>query len=353
MMYGTRGVKYGGIWIITLFLAGCQSSETQWFSLSGNTMGSTYHIQYSGAKNYQREIDDLLKDINDALSTYKPTSVISQFNERGNLVIPLAKNGEPADPLQGHFFANLEEAYEIYKLSNGFFDPTVGPLVEAWGFGRAGHQSEIPDSSLIGSLLTKVGMEKVEVKSVNDTLYVNGKDQQVDLDFSALAQGYATDRVFDLLKGKGVQDMFVEITGEVRVSGKSERGDDWIVGINVPEEEADLKDIAARIRMHDNALATSGNYRNYYMLKGRKVWHTINPKTGYPEENNLLSATIVHPRCMTADALATASMAMGADDAIDLIRKVPGAQGYFIYRNASGEIATFVTDNLTQDLLPE
>lgn len=335
------------------FLLGCTTQEPQWYALEGETMGSTYHIQYLGTRDYHKEIDKLLVEINDAVSTYIPTSTISRFNESGQLSIPLAENGEPKDPLHGHFFANLEEAYEIYKQSDGYFDPTVGPLVEAWGFGKVGHQSEIPDSALIDSLRAKVGMQFIEVRPTDDTIHISARQQGMRLDFSGIAQGYATDRVFDLLAGKGVTDQFVEITGEVRVAGTSPRDDAWMVGINVPEEGADLKEIGARLRLNGMSMATSGNYRNFYMLEGRKVWHTINPKTGYPEENTLLSATIVHPRCVTADALATASMAMGVDDAIGLVRKIAGAEAYFIYLDAGGNIATFVTDKLAKDLLPQ
>ncbi len=352
-MYSSSLVRLFMISLVCIVIASCKTIEPQWFAVEGETMGSTYHIQYFGNENYQKDIDDLLKEINDAVSTYIPTSVISSFNASGYLVMPLAENGEVKNNLHKHFFANLEEAYDVFKLSDGYFDPTVGPLVEIWGFGKDGHQSEIPDSSEIDSLLMYIGLQQLDVRSGSDTIHIKAARKGIGLDFSALAQGYGSDKVFELLTSKGVHDLFVEITGEVRVAGKSPRGDDWIVGINVPEEGSDLKEIGARIRLHDASMATSGNYRNFYMLEGRKVWHTINPKTGYPEENSLLSATVVHPRCMTADALATACMALGVDEAIGLIRKVPAAKAYFIYRDVSGNIATFVSDNLTKDLLTE
>jgi thiamine biosynthesis lipoprotein len=343
--------KLYSTFLVVILVIGCKTNEPQWFALEGETMGSTYHIQYLGHKNYQKEIDRLLEEINDAVSTYIPTSTISVFNSTGYLAIPLAENGEPKNVLHKHFFANLEEAYEIFELSNGYFDPTVGPLVEIWGFGKGGHQSVVPDSSDIDSLLMSIGMQHLEVRSDSDTIYIKTLHTGLSIDFSALAQGYATDKVFELLSGRGSKDIFTEITGEVRVTGKSPRGDAWIVGINVPEEGAGLQEIGARIRLNDASMATSGNYRNFYMLEGRKVWHTINPKTGYPEENSLLSATIVHHRCITADGLATACMAMGVDEAIGLVRKVPAARAYFIYRDVSGNIATFVSDKLTNDLL--
>jgi thiamine biosynthesis lipoprotein len=188
------------------------------------------------------------------------------------------------------------------------------------------------------------------VTTDNDSIYIklgNG----ASLDLNALAQGYAVDRVFEFIQSQGAEDIFVEITGEVRTTGKSPRGDDWIVGINKPQEGAAPDDIAARLYLIESAMATSGNYRNYYEVQGRKVWHTINPKTGYPEENTLLSATIIHHRCITADALATACMAVGVDDAIALIQRVPRAEAYLIYKDSRDSIATFVTDNFAKVVL--
>lgn len=344
-----RGLCIG---IFCLAIA-CQPQEPQWYTIEGPTMGSTYHVQYHGQSNYQGEVDKLLLEIDEALSTYNLTSVISQFNQTGELDIPLDKKGEPTNPLHGHFFANLEAVYDIFKLSNGYFDPTVGPIVEVWGFGKSGQQAEIPDSTTIDSLRALVGLQYISVNAKRDTIYVRSTVTGLRLDFNALAAGYAADKMVELLSAKGVVDCFVEVTGEVRATGKSPRGDEWVVGINIPEEGAGVRDIAAKIRIKDTAMATSGNYRNFYILDGKKVWHTINPKTGYPEENTLLSATIVHPRCMIADALATACMAVGVDQAIGLIRQVPGTEGYFIYRDVSGNITTFVSDNLSKDLLSE
>lgn len=334
-----------------LFLSGCGADEPQWFALEGQTMGTTYHIQYYGKKNRQRAIDDLLKEINQSVSTYIPTSTISKFNETGALSIPLGDDGIASDVLHIHFFANLEEAHEVWEASDGFFDPTVGPLVEMWGFGSAGRDTTGVDSSQVLELVERVGMQHVNVEATSDTIHVRALRQGLRLDFSALAKGYAVDRIADLLLAERSVDFFIEIGGEVRAGGSSPRGDEWIAGISEPSETAEITDFAARIRLRNAAMATSGNYRNVYVRGSRKVWHTINPKTGFPEENNLLSATIVHPLCMTADALATACMAMGPDEAIGLVRSTEGARGYFIYVDMKGDIVSFVTENLSKDLL--
>lgn len=352
-MNKVRLCNYLFLLLLGALIGGCRGDRTEWYVLDGKTMGTTYHIQYLGGKNYQPDIDRLLREINDAVSTYLPTSTISEFNATGRLHIPLAKSGEPVSVLHGHFFANLEEAYQVFKLSNGCFDPTVSPLVKAWGFGKEGRKKLSMDSSRVALLLGRVGMQYVELRAGHDTISIFAGRDSLELDFSALAKGYGVDKVFDLLASKSLDQIFVEIGGEVRVSGTSPRGDDWTIGVNTPEENADFNEISARVRLRNAAMATSGNYRNVYVLEGRKVWHTMNPKTGYPEESNLLSATIVHPRCMTADALATACMAQDVDGAIGLIKQVPGAEGYFIYRDLKGNIATFVTDKLMKDLLTE
>lgn len=339
------------VWVFSII--SCGPDEPHWISLSGNTMGTTYHIQYFGTMDLHRKVDALLEEINNSVSTYIPTSTISRFNDSGYLGIALAPNGEPQHVLDGHFLANLEAAYEVFKLSDGYFDPTVGPLVEAWGFGSEGHQDTKMDSSDVKALLARVGMQYIEVDAKTDTIHIRALRKGMHLDFSALAKGYAVDRVFELVTGGGQPDAFVEIGGEVRVGGKSPRGDDWIVGINTPEEGADFSEVSARLHLRNAAMATSGNYRNYYLRNGRKVWHTMNPKTGYPDENSLMSASIVHDNCMMADALATASMAMGVDDAIGMIWKVHDCEGYFIYRDLKGKIATYITEDLKKDVIPE
>ncbi len=339
--------------LLTVIIGGCVPDQPEWMNIEGKTMGTTYHIQYLGAKNFKRDIDRLLEEINNAVSTYIPTSTISQFNASGRLDILLGERGEPLSKLHGHFLANIEEAYDVYKASRGSFDPTVGPLVEAWGFGNAGRAKAAVDSQRVQVLLDRVGMDKLTLKAGRDTIQVIALKDSIELDFSALAKGYGVDKVADLLKSKGTSQFMIEIGGEVRVAGLNPRQEAWTLGINTPEENAGLTDISARIHLHDAAMATSGNYRNVYVLEGRKVWHTMNPKTGYPEESNLLSATIVHPRCITADALATACMAQDVDGAIGLINSVPKAEGFFIYRDLKGNIATFTTDKLIKDLLTE
>ena len=168
----------------------------------------------------------------------------------------------------------------------------------------------------------------------------------VQLDFSALAKGYGVDEVARLLAGQGIQHYMVEIGGEVTAQGQSPRGDDWKIGINLPREDASMQDIQTAVPLHDQALATSGNYRNFYEVDGAKYSHTISPFTGFPERSTLLSASVFAPDCMTADAYATAFMAMGLEKAFVLASRLPGIEGYFLFNQEDGTLGVRYTEGL-------
>ncbi len=339
-------------WLLCLLLLTACGTEQgpKWYSLTGRTMGTTYQVQYYGEKNFKQNIDALLAEINDAVSTYIPTSVISGFNTEGTLVMPRTAAGV-TDPLHRHFMENLEEAFVVYRASGGLFDVTVGPLVEAWGFGSAGRQEAALSDDEVRRLRRLVGMDKLRVQPSEDAITIDAGIPGMRLDFSALAKGYGVDKVFEMLLGEGIEELYVEIGGEIRCSGNNRRGEAWVIGINLPEEHAALTDISARVRLRDGALATSGNYRNVYTVDGRTVWHTLNPRTGYPEENDLLSATVIHPVCMTADALSTACMVMGTSAALTLMDAFEGTEAFFIYRNAEGVMADTMTAGFSAFLI--
>lgn len=315
--------------------------------LDGKTMGTTYHITYFGASDYQAAIDSLLKVINQEVSTYIPTSTISQFNQADSsydLGLAAQDTAHPQYLTRKHFIINFLRSKEIFELSKGAFDPTVMPLVNYWGFGYTPEKRTIGDidSLIVDSLLQYVGFSYV---AYDNTELV--KDQAgVQLDFSAIAKGYAVDELGRFLESRGVRDYMVEIGGEVRARGKNEKGEFWNLGINLPNEDAALEDLIATVRLPNLSLATSGNYRNYYEIDGVKYSHTINPFTGFPERNNLLSASIFFEDCMTADALATTCMVMGYEKAVEFIDGIPGAEAYFVYGNSDGKIKTNMTEGL-------
>ena len=341
--------------LLPLLFLGCSSEEQPppgpYIKLEGKTMGTSYHITYSDSRqrNFQQAVDSLLQIINLEVSTYIENSTISRFNQPDSL-FNLAYN--PRTQQAGgysnhHFLANYFKAREVYEASEGYFDPTIMPLVNYWGFGYTPKKVvEKVDSVAIDSLMQFVGFGKISLR-------VNGKDSLlvktapgVQLDFSALAKGYGVDEAARLLAGRGVQHYMVEIGGEVTAQGQSPRGGDWKIGINVPREDAGMQDIQTAVPLHDQALATSGNYRNFYEVDGAKYSHTISPFTGFPERSTLLSASVFAPDCMTADAYATAFMAMGLEKAFALASRLPDIEGYFLFNQEDGTLGVRYTEGL-------
>jgi len=320
-----------------------QSSKT-YLSLQGKTMGTYYNIIYSEAReqNYQPQIDSLLEALNKQVSTYIPSSLISTFNQAEDSLV--LSEIEQKD----HFLENLSVASEIYTLSEGAFDPTVMPLVNYWGFGAEERRPVTSvDSALIDSLKMLVGFNKVRlIGGENDRLVLKKTEPGVQLDFSALAKGYGVDAIGRLLESKGVKDYLVEIGGEVGARGVNKQGEKWTIGVNQPSETSQLTDFVAVLSLDNQGMATSGNYRNFYEVNGVKYSHTINPKTGFPERNTLLSATIIAQYCMYADALATACMVMGTDAAFNWIQELQDVEAYLIYGEEDGGMGEKYTEGL-------
>ncbi len=303
--------------------------------VTGETMGTTYNIKYNSKENFQKEIDKELKRINDEVSTYIPASTISKFNTSNSGIVVDSSD----------FYINLIKAMEVYKLSDGYYDVTVMPLVNYWGFGYTGHEDvEKIDSNEVKELLKRVGSEKIKITSQGKgKILVQKIKKEVQLDFSSIAKGYGVDKIGELLAKKGIKDYMVEIGGEVVSSGKSPRGTEWVIGINTPSESASPQDVILEVEISGKGLATSGNYRNFHNNAGKKYGHTINPKTGYPEQSNLLSASIIADDCMTADALATACMASGLNKSKEIIKKLNNVEACFIYTNDNGEFQVYKT----------
>lgn len=307
------------------------SKAEKYIQIEGNTMGTTYHIKYidENKSDYKAQVDSLLIDFNNALSTYIPESEISRFNQGSQI--------EFSSP---YFFPVLEKSREVYERSEGAFDPTVMPLVNAWGFGFK--NMENVDSTDIDSLMYLIGFEHIAY----DETVLSKDTQGVMLDFSAIAKGYGVDVVSEFLESKGISSYMVEIGGEVRCKGKNNKGSIWLIGIDNPKYSEDGKSLQATVKLDNMSLATSGNYRNFYVKDGIKYAHTINPKTGFPVSHSLLSASVFADDCMTADAYATAFMVAGKQKAIEMSEKT-GLLTYLIYSDSeSGEIRTYMSDGL-------
>ncbi|MEO1434683.1 MAG: FAD:protein FMN transferase [Bacteroidota bacterium] len=343
-------MKWTSLFACLFLFAACQPAEPTIgpIVVNGETMGTTFRVVYlaKADQNYSNEMDSLLKEVNDELSTYIPSSRISRFNQADNNVI-LATTGTR------HFERVFRSAKEIYKTTDSYLDPTVMPLINYWGFGYDEKRmvTEV-DSLKVDSLRQYIGFEKVEITPVLDTV-IDGDEStrrivksnpSSQLDFSSLAKGYGVDAIGELLESKGIKDYMVEIGGEVRARGKNGRGAVWTFGVSTPKAEAEVTDINNVIALSNLSSATSGNYRNFYEKDGKKYAHIINPFSGFPQPSTLLSATVFADDCMTADAYATAFMVMGKDKAKVLVNQIEGIEALFIFSDEAGNMQTEMTD---------
>ncbi len=331
-------LRYTGWLILAVWMTACDpGSGGEYTSIQGFTQGTTYHITYQlpPGQDLQDEVDSLLGLFDRSLSTYDSTSIITAINLN-----------QPDVITDSMFRTVFRESARVYQITGGAFDITLGPVINAWGFGP-GERLEV-DSAMVDSLLRYVGMEKVIL--VGDR--VRKSDPHVQLNVNAIAQGYAVDVVSAYLEQQGCRNYMVEIGGEIRTRGVNPDGNFWRIGIDRPEFGNMIpgEQLQVIISMHNRSLATSGNYRKFYERDGVRITHTIDPATGFPKESNLLSVTILCDECMTADAYATACMAMGLEKAQDFIGDQKGVDAYFIYGDELGAYQIWFTDGLQKYL---
>lgn len=299
--------------------------------IDGQTMGTSYRVVYLDpeGRNFKPAVDSLLLVFNQSLSTYISDSEISRFNQSDSLIFELP-----------FFLPVLESSKEVFEMTNGAFDPTVGPVVNLWGFGPGGPQ--LKDSVNINAILPRIGFEKITF----DQQLVRKQVPGMYLDFSAIAKGYGVDVVAEYLESKGIENFLVEIGGELVARGLNDKGELWKVGINKPEEMGSASELYSVVALANKGMATSGNYRNYYEVDGLKISHTIDPKTGRPVRHGLLSATVLADDCMTADAIATALMVMGTEKAIALQESLKNFEIFLIFNDESGMLNSFASEGL-------
>ena len=298
---------------LLLFIVSCAPSKPTEIIISGQTMGTTYSIKVVkrpetpiDVKALQGEIDDALIQVNALMSTYDPDSELSKLNE--------AEAGQPFAISEQTEYV-LTEAIRLHNLSGGSLDVTVGPLVNLWGFGPDKRAEVIPTKSQLLEIEDFVGIDKFELNSG----VVTKLHSKLYIDLSTIAKGYGVDVVADIIEGRQINDYLVEIGGEMRVAGKKANGSDWRIAIEKPiSNERAIQKI---ISIGNNAVATSGNYRNYFEQDGIRYSHLIEPTTGYPITHNIVSVTVVHASSMTADGLATALNVMGAEKAKELAQR--------------------------------
>ncbi len=338
------------------FLSACKSGTnnpsktiTKW---SGKTMGTSYHITFIGGNEPQQaRIDLLLKDINQAVSTYIPQSLVSQFNQSSkglSISNPQSQTVESTEKMSidYHFYKNVATAASLFTETDRYFDPSCMPLVNYWGFGYTPKKAITQvDSAKIKEILTFVGFEKLQIQSNKDSIHYLKSQPDFELDFSASAKGYAVDILLQYLMEKQVKHALVEIGGETRTIGNNPQGLAWKIGINTPDPNAQFNDFEYIVPMQNKALASSGNYRNFYEVNGQKYGHEISPINGYPSQNELLSVSIIADHCSMADAYATAAMVMGLEKAKKLVEAHDHIEGLFIIGDADGNYELIKTSN--------
>ena len=305
--------------------------------IEGKTMGTTYHITYfdEQRRDFKNQVDSLLLVVNQSINNYDSSSEISRFNRsRSSFKFELP-----------YFYPPLKKSLEVFSASGGAFDPTVMPLVNAWGFG-AGKVLSM-DSARVDSLKAFVGFEKI-ILSRDSLVKLNPRTQ---IDFGGIGQGYGADVITYFLKTKGISNALVELGGEgVALGVNLQSGNPWEIGILDPNSDYANQFFKATVKLQNMAFTTSGNYFNFREVDGKKYSHTIDPQTGFPVQRQLLSASVFAADAISADAWATALMVMGHENAIELLKDHPELEAFLIYTGKEGKQETYVTAGIATRL---
>lgn len=322
--------------ILFLVFNACQNNAKYIYN-KGFAYGTMYSIIYQSpeGEDYQEEITAKFQEYTMIFSPYEEESTISKVNRNEEV------------KLDSEFIACFERAKEISEITNGAFDITAGSLINAWGFGPDEKKKMSPEIVENLKLITDYKKIKIQNKRIQKEV------PEMKLDMNAISKGFTSDLLANFLIEKGCENYMVEIGGEVVAKGKNAKNKTWTIGISKPDEDilASTSDLQAILQLPDLAMATSGNYRNFYVEDGKKYTHTIDPKTGYPVQHSLLSATVLANDCMTADAFATAFMVLGMDLGIEIARQVQEIEVFFIYTDDNGNNQVYMSDNFGQYLV--
>ena len=312
--------------VATFFILRQHNAPVPFQHNEGAVFGTLYHITYQYPEDLQEQLKEQMQRIDRSLSMFNPQSILSRINKGEDIV---------ADSLLRQVFILSQQ---VSEATDGAFDITVAPLVNAWGFGFK--NGALPDSAQVDSLRQLVGWQRV---TMDEDGHLRRENPNTILDCSAIAKGLGVDVVANYLRACGIINYMVEIGGEVVVGGVNEKGNRWRIGVNSPEDDPDSQkqELSTVLELTDRAMATSGNYRNFYITDdGRRIAHTIDPATGYPAKQNVLSATVLAPTCACADAFATAFMVMGLERAKEVLSRHTELQAYLIY-DSLGSYQTF------------
>jgi len=312
---------------VGLLLSACAPPlETK---LEGRTMGTTWHVTVVGRHStagLQERVERRLDQINQSLSTYRDDSEINRFSR-------FSRTGEEF-PVSRDFLEVMRTAARVHALSGGAWDGTVRPLVDLWGFGPLPPRAEPPDPRKVEALLRDVGFDRIEIRPAALVKRV----ASATLDLSSIAKGYGVDQVAAVVRGEGFSDFLVEIGGEVYASGSRRRGGPWRVGINRPRADAATDALYRVVALRDGALATSGDYRQFFVRDGARYSHILDPRTGRPVTNGVVSVSVLAPDCTLADGLATAVMVMGVEDGLALVERLTGVEALVVVETKDGQL---------------
>lgn len=317
-----------GVCCVLALLSSCVN-QPQKIVLQGLAQGSYYAITYFDElnRNFQHEIDSIFHAVDMSVNLWVDSSVISKVNRNEEVT------------LDSIFIDNFRIAQKAARLSDGYFDPTISPIVAAWGFSYKSGDSITPQ--LIDSLRALVDYRKIRIENG----MVVKENPNMKLDFNAIAQGYTSDLIAAFLESRGIKNYLVDTGGEIMARGSKPNGQPWIVGIEKPAKNWDSEQVVqTRITLRDKGLVTSGSTRKYVERNGRRYSHCIDPKTGYPVEHNVLSATVMAENSVWADAMASICMMMGIEKSLPLIESMDGVEAYYIFVNEQNELETFATE---------
>jgi thiamine biosynthesis lipoprotein len=317
-----------------LFLSSCFWQSDEVYLISGQTMGTTYSVKIASSSvemiDLKQKIEEALKEVNRQMSTYIEDSEISKLNQ--------ASSGVPLK-ISPWFGKVLSYSLDLAQKTNGSYDPTLGPLINLWGFGPNGNQA-VPEKTKIQEALSVVGYKKVDFKSENGLYVVSKKLDGVYVDLSSSAKGFGVDVLSELLKDEGHKNHLVEIGGELRASGHK-FGEPWLIAVEKPSSSG--RTVQKVFALKNLSIATSGDYRNFFNAGNKKYSHTLDVETGEPVQHKLASVSVLDPECMKADALATALMSMGPEKAQDFA-KDENLAVYMIFEGVKGDLQTFSSE---------
>lgn len=329
-------IRLVGFAFLLMILVGCGRQRE--VLIEGSTMGTRYHIKllagyFDSISGLKEKIDRRLQEINASMSTYQADSEISRFNSIWNTTERLAVSED--------FLNVIQAAENLYRLTDGAWDGTIKPLVDLWGFGNRADQKKLPVKENIDRLLAEVGFGHIEI---SDGRHIRKKKAALSLDLNSIAKGYAVDRVAALIRAGGIDNFLVEIGGEVYASGMKKGRQPWRVGINQPLKEAPAHQVYRVVALQNLALATSGDYRNFFEIEGRRYSHVLDPRTGCPVRNSVVSVSVTAETCMFADGLATALMVMGPDKGLELVNRLEQVEAMIVIEEADGRLTDYFSN---------